>query len=234
MRADINPLFDYLRSHRAQALQDVIAFIDSSAYAQILKDWQDFLYDPQANEEAVERQPPANAAVPIISLASRRIRRWYQRVIAEGNALTIQPQDSQMHALRIKCKKLRYLIEFFQSVYPPDKVSLLVNQLKKLQDNLGEFNDLSVQQAYLLELAGKLPLDQEQTRLAAARALVATGSLVNSLAVRQQEVRNHFAETFKGFASDENKDLVRELYGKIGKKEFDEAKRNIASRDPRL
>lgn len=218
MRQDINPLFDLLRSRRSQALQDVITFMDSAEYTRILQDWQDFLAAPITEEVEGEEQPPANAAVTIIKLSSRRIRRWYWRVIEDGNDLVSNPEDTLMHALRIKCKKLRYLIEFFESLYPPDKVSVLVSQLKKLQDNLGEFNDLSVQQAYLINLTEQLPLNQEHNRQSVARALVATGSLVNSLSLRREEVRSHFAETFAQFASTQNQDLVRELFGKSRRK----------------
>lgn len=214
MREDINPLFDYLRSRRTQALRDVIAFMDSQEYAQILNDWRDFLELSAIENSSNENAQPTNAALAVIELANKRIIRWYRRVIADGSALVSQSHDGQMHALRIQCKKLRYLIEFFESLYPSDKVALLVNQLKKLQDNLGEFNDLSVQQTYLMTIADQLPIDQMQSR----RALVAIGSLVNNLANRQEEVRAHFAETFAGFTASENQELVVELYGKMGKR----------------
>ena len=113
-----------------------------------------------------------------------------------------------MHALRIDCKKLRYLIEFFASLFPPTKIRQLINQLKRLQDNLGDFNDLSVQQEYLLSIAGELPINDMESR----RALLATGSLVESLAHQQQLVRDAFAKTFTNFASPENQELYQQLY----------------------
>jgi CHAD domain-containing protein len=110
--------------------------------------------------------------------------------------------------LRIDCKKLRYLIEFFASLYPPKKIAILVTQLKKLQDNLGDFNDLSVQQSYLLNIADALPSDDTYNR----RALIAIGFLINRLAHQQEIVKAAFTETFQEFASPANQELFRRLF----------------------
>ena len=59
--------------------------------------------------------------------------------------------DSDVHQLRIECKKLRYLLEYFTPLYVPNQGHLgiqhraNVKQLKQLQDRLGAFNDTSNQ-----------------------------------------------------------------------------------------
>jgi len=60
----------------------------------------------------------ANAAVPIIDLARKRIYKRYQRVVSDGDYILTHTQDELLHALRIECKKLRYLMEFFASLFP--------------------------------------------------------------------------------------------------------------------
>ena len=208
IRQDIGPLFDYLRAQREQALQDVIVGLDSAECARILRDWEVFL-----NQPVPETPEATNAVAPIIDLARQRIYRRYRRVVKDGNYALEHTQDELLHALRIECKKLRYLLEFFASLFPPKKVAQLINQLKRLQDNLGEFNDLSVQQEYLLGIAEELPVSDRQTR----RALVATGFLVESLARRQQVVKAGFAKTFTDFAAPANQKLYRELFAHKGK-----------------
>lgn len=206
IRADIDPLFDYLKTQRSTALAQVIAGLDSAKYAGIIRDWSKFLDEPVPPQPGEE-----NAARPIITLAQQRIYKRYRRVIQDGNQILLtQPEDEQLHALRIDCKKLRYLIEFFSSLFPAKKVERLVGQLKRLQDNLGDFNDLAVQQDYLLNIAGDLPLNDERSR----RTLVATGRLVETLARQQEQVKAAFAETFLGFASKKNQELYRELFSK--------------------
>ena len=105
-------------------------------------------------------------------------------------------------------------MEFFTSLFPSKKISRLIKQLKKLQDNLGEFNDLSVQQEYLMHMAAELPIDYRRSR----KALVATGYLVENLGYEQKGVRANFAHTFTEFASQGNQYLFRRLFSEKGKK----------------
>jgi CHAD domain-containing protein len=203
LRKDIVPLFDYLRVQRERALEVVIASFDQERSRRILLDWKTFLREP-----VPEKPQPANALTSIIDLACQRIYKHYRRIIKDGKEILKNPQDELMHALRIECKKLRYLIEFFASLFPPKKVRRLIDQLKQLQDNLGDFNDLSIQQEYLLSIAAELPISDIKSR----RALLATGSLVESLAIRQQQVKDDFAETFTNFASTENQELYEQLF----------------------
>jgi CHAD domain-containing protein len=209
MRDDIAPLFDYLRARREQALGDVVVGLDSKDCGSILRDWEVFL-----NEPVPETPGAANAAVPIIDLARQRIYSRYRRVVKDGNYALEHTQDELLHALRIDCKKLRYLLEFFDSLFPPKKVARLISQLKALQDNLGDFNDLSVQQAYLLRIAEELPISDTHSK----RALVATGYLVEALARRQQVVKASFAKTFTDFAAPANQKLYRELFANTGRR----------------
>jgi CHAD domain-containing protein len=99
-------------------------------------------------------------------------------------------------------------MEFFTSLFPRKKMTRLIKQLKKLQDNLGDFNDLSVQQEYLMHMAEQLPIDNPQSR----KALVATGYLVENLGYKQKKVIANFADTFTEFASLANQKSFRQLF----------------------
>jgi len=205
LQDDISPLFDYLRAQRENALNQVIKSHASSKYMRILTDWEAFL-----NEPVTETPGTVKGTIPIIDLARQRIYNRYRRVIKDGNNILENPQDELMHALRIDCKKLRYLIEFFASLFPEDKIRLLIEQLKRLQDNLGDFNDLSVQQEYLLNIADQLPITDQGGR----RTLLAIGSLIESLVYQQQRVKDAFAETFTAFASASNQEVYNQLFSK--------------------
>lgn len=209
MREDIVPLFDYLRFLREQALEEVIARFSSSEYALILQEWEIFL-----NEPVPKKAKAANATLPIVDLARKRIYKRYQRVIKDGDYILTHMQDELLHALRIDCKKLRYLMEFFATLFPKKKMARLIKQLKKLQDNLGEFNDLSVQQEYLMHMAEELPLEDPRSR----KALVATGYLVENLNNEQIAVKANFAKTFTKFSSPANQKLFRQLFAQKRKK----------------
>ncbi len=204
MQEDITPLFEYLRSRRSKALTEVIAGLETETYARLITEWDAFLHEPVGKKDA------RNASVPIINLARKRIVRQYRSIVRDGMYILKHTEDELLHALRIECKKLRYLLEFFASLFPSKEMRRLIKQLKRLQDNLGEFTDLSVQQAYLLSIAETLEIDEARAR----RALVATGFLVESMARKQQDVRADFAGTFTDFASPAHQKQFQRLFAK--------------------
>src|SRR4029077_7910571 len=69
-----------------------------------------------------------------------------------GKGFATQSPDER-HRLRIALKKLRYTAESLTSLYSPEKTDLFVKGLKRLQDDLGQANDLRVAHEILAELA---------------------------------------------------------------------------------
>ena len=108
-------------------------------------------------------------------------------------------------------------MEFYASLFPRKKINALIEQLKNLQDNLCDFNDLCVQQEYLLNITAELPAGQQQVK----KTLVAIGSLIETLAHKKQSLKDAFARTFRDFSAPENQALFRELFA---------AKKNIEYR----
>lgn len=202
MGEHITPLFDYLRRQREEAARDVSDYLGSPAYTAVMAAWETFLQEPLPIEPAAP-----NAAVPIGALARQRIARQYQRVIKDGNRILESDDDERVHQLRIDCKKLRYQLEFFASLFPRKELNRLVKQLKRLQDKLGEFNDLSVQQVYLLQTSVVLPVATAADRL----ALVAIGSLVENLGTRARDMKPDIVRAFGDFSAAPNRALVRRL-----------------------
>jgi CHAD domain-containing protein len=203
LRDDINPLFDYLRKKRLKALRRLVSGLKSNKYAKILNDWEAFLNKPQTASPTA-----TNAEVRIIDLARSRIYKKYRNVVKSGALIEEDIDDRRLHVLRIHCKKLRYLMEFFCSLFPPKKIDTLIKQLKKLQDNLGLFNDLRVQEQYLLNITKELPVDEGQLN----KTSMAIGGLVNTLSKEKNMIKDAFAGTFKDFSSPENKVLFHELF----------------------
>lgn len=203
MREDIDPLFAKMKLLRSDALADVIKGIESPEYAAILEHWQEFLDTPDESAD-----PGRLAGLPVIELARGRIFKRYRKIVKDGYSIIKHTDDARLHDLRIECKKLRYLIEFFASLFPRKKVRRLLKQLKALQDNLGDFNDLEVQQAYLLGIAHQLPIEEERARL----ALIATGYLVDNLEHRRLVVKGKFSQTFTDFTIPKNQKLYYELF----------------------
>jgi len=210
LRHDIDPLFDYLRQKRSKALQKVIRGLKAKKYAKIMQDWEAFLNRPQTDPATA-----SNAKRPVIDVARNRIYKRYRVAVKFGSQILENTEDEMLHVLRIHCKKLRYLIEFFSSLFPRKKISNLIGILKKLQDNLGDFNDLRVQKEYLLNIIAELPASQQQSK----KTHAAIGSLIGALDSEKQTVKDAFAKTFTDFAAPPNQELFRELFVPMAQEE---------------
>lgn len=204
LRDDLVPLFDLLRARRIVALERVVQGLSDERYLRFISYWEEFL-DAPLEADASAR----NAAVPIIDLARRRIYRRYRRIVRDGTYILDHTEDQLLHDLRLECKRLRYLLEFFDGLYPRKRIARLVTTLKRLQDTLGSFTDLAVQQEALLALAEQLPTDDD---LATRRTLIAVGVLIQLLANEQQTVKAEFAGRFARFASPASRRRYRALF----------------------
>ncbi|HSG04859.1 MAG TPA: CHAD domain-containing protein, partial [Nitrospiria bacterium] len=202
-RVEIDPLFAYLREKRTKVFRDVIRNLADDKYKYILDGWNAFL-----NSSLQVSSDASKAGVPIRDLARKKIDRKYRRIVKDGSLILKDSNDEMLHALRIHCKELRYLLEFFSSLFPREKVDACTRQLKKLQDMLGAFNDFGVQEQYLAEVSRELRATGRQ----AEKNLAAIGVLIDALAGKKQKVKDAFSETFMEFASLGNQKAFREIF----------------------
>lgn len=87
-----------------------------------------------------EWQPLTELDRPALEDGPRRLRRAYRRVRRCGDALHEHSAANELHRTRIRAKRLRYAVEFFESLYgkPAQRV---VRRAVDLQDLLGDFQD---------------------------------------------------------------------------------------------
>lgn len=201
-REDLKPLRALLQAHQQQAHNDLVSGLNSGRYHTLATEWRQFL------AAAPKEEPhPKNATLPIGELADARLRKLFSRVRRQGRRIDAASPPSDLHALRILCKKLRYLLEFFAALYPPKPVDRLIRTLKELQDNLGAFQDLSVQTRALADFAVEL----QQKGRAPVRTLLAMGMLIGNLEQRREAVRSAFAESFARFVGEKNRAFFKRL-----------------------
>jgi CHAD domain-containing protein len=84
---------------------------------------------------------------PIAAAVTEELRRHRKKILTSGARLDeLDPQ--RLHKLRIRAKKLRYASEFLAGAFPGRKASRrreeFVAGLEKLQDALGDLNDITV------------------------------------------------------------------------------------------
>jgi CHAD domain-containing protein len=189
LRADIEPLFVDLQRQRNRAHTAIKRQFQGKTVTTILDTWAAFLHAPNRRSDTAP-----HAATPIATLAQKRLRKKCRTVVALGQKLSQCPNDEQLHALRIECKKLRYLLEFFTSLFPTSQIDPLLKQLRKLQNNLGDFNDICVQQRALHEMAKRFDAPAQRPTLRAIDCLIGL------LDLDKQARRDAFAKRFTSFA----------------------------------
>lgn len=193
---DIEPFFSELLKERKGEHKKFCKFLNSKIYRKQMSRWNRFLSSkPEEHENAV------NAEKPIINLAKQFIGKQSDKVLKLGDGITADSPDAVYHRLRIQCKKLRYLLEFFSSLFPQRKVSMIIVYLKRLQDNLGLFNDLSVQQKTLKEYSFNREFSID--------VILSLGYLIGKLAEEQVDVKKEFERTFREFSSHGIKTLLK-------------------------
>jgi inorganic triphosphatase YgiF len=89
--------------------------------------------------------PPAQR--PTAAVAAELLRQRYETVLAAAGDDPSALEEAAKHALRIDIKKLRYALDFFQSLFDPAAVKPWRSAAKKLQDCLGALNDATVHAA---------------------------------------------------------------------------------------
>ncbi|WP_233236496.1 CYTH and CHAD domain-containing protein [Bordetella sp. LUAb4] len=106
-------------------------------------DW-DSAHAPQIVPSIIPLVPPEQEAPPNLhDLLAKRLRKWHRRVLHEGQHFAELDIPSR-HALRKRAKRLRYGLNFTESLLPSAKLRDYKSRLAAVQDVLGEMNDLSV------------------------------------------------------------------------------------------
>lgn len=187
-RRTLEPLRAQLREQQQQAHGALTATLDGPRYARLKQSWRDFVESPVS-----PRSQLSHARTPLKHTADRRIWRSYRKVLKQGRAIDARSPVEDLHRLRKRCKKLRYLMEFFHSLYDHRDMRALIGYLKKLQDHLGALQDTEVQNLTMMQLRSQLPdaLDVETDQ--------ALDRLLTLLAERKEQIRESFHRRFASF-----------------------------------
>lgn len=201
LQTGLHTFFENLAQLRAKEQRSMVRALRGDRVQDILGAWGEYL---ESSDDAAAKY----ADVPVIDIAKKIIFRRYKRLLKDGLAIHAETPDQEIHRLRIQGKKLRYAIEFFSSMFPENAIGDAVRRLKKLQNYLGDFNDLSVQQKMLREyLQHTRPGSRKNLELGSA-----LGGLLSNLHQEQVSARDQFPRVFGKFSSAKNKALFEQLF----------------------
>lgn len=203
LHTGLHKYFAQIRVRRDVEWQKLVHHLQSEKYRRIVESWQLWL----ESDESVNGGK--KASLPVAELSGKIILSRFKRILKKGSRLSMSSPAGELHRLRIQCKKLRYILEFFASLYPEEDIGTVIRQLRRLQSNLGKFNDLSVQLDILhRSLAELRPESREDVDMAAA-----LGGLLTTLQEEHRQVRSSFSKYFQQFSRPENSRKYLTLFG---------------------
>jgi len=127
--------------------------------------------------------------MPLATFGAHILRRRHHQILAKGGRLLDDANQncaiSELHSLRLQCKQLRYLAEFFAPLFASKTVTRFTRRLADLQGSLGHLNDAAV----AAELMTSLPTVTRR----------AQGIVQGFIAGRIGDRRSDVAATWKRF-----------------------------------
>ena len=204
MRPALLNFFKTQRQRRRRQYLALAGIINSKKYLSTITAWEKFLNGAEklpATEKSEILLLPEVAAIILNRL---------EKVIEKGVAVKTSSPDPVLHKVRIQCKKLRYLLDFFCSELPGGKVSRVLKDLKKIQTVLGNFNDLSVQISNIENRLRKLAPGRTAIDNAAA-----FGAVIAAMSKEKATTSARFQKAFRKFSSHETITPLKSFLTKI-------------------
>jgi CHAD domain-containing protein len=183
-------LAGYLRQlghERDHARAQMLRLLRSRRYAAFRRELETRFAAPPARADRV-------ASEPVTELAPAWIRRALRRVLKAGRRIDAHAPPEDLHRLRIRCKRLRYVCEFLTDLYgkPARRTA---RAAAGLQDILGAHQDATVAQR-LIDAYVNRPPDR---RPCPAKQHFALGQLLAWKLAHARHSRDAFAKAWTRF-----------------------------------
>ncbi len=120
-----------LQAERQREWTNLAATLQSERFTRFCKRWR---------ADLVEMEPAGPA---FRRVADAALLAAAERFVTDAQNLAPDSPPEMLHALRKDGKQFRYLLEFFRNLYPSAAVKALLPRLKRAQDGLGLYQDLT-------------------------------------------------------------------------------------------
>ena len=139
-RPGLDPLLNTWQQERSDAREKMLVYLDSKGYGQFKEAFNEFVTTPGAGVRSNSKDKISSDLVrhvaPVLIYTRLAAVRAYESVVPNAAI-------EQLHALRIEFKKLRYTVEYFREVLG-EEAGEVIDDIKTLQDHLGDLNDADV------------------------------------------------------------------------------------------
>ena len=199
LKSGLSKMFDGIEKERKKEHRAISRYFQTKAYEKEISSLLDLFRETKSIDSGERFDARVGSEVRNIVL------KRYRKVNRIGSKIDSEMPGERIHGLRIHCKKLRYAMELFASIFQ-ESIQHLVKRLKKLQTVLGDYNDCSVQQENLMAILNDA--DRNESEMMAS-----IGGLISVLNIKQQECRSHVKEYFDELNSEDTKALVKSVFG---------------------
>jgi CHAD domain-containing protein len=189
-RAALAEFFTKLKIQRSREQNKILRYLSADPYVRIKIYWL-----RSYRTKPLRLTAARFSAVGVQQVAGEAILKRYGKICRLNRKLPVEQGDEVMHRVRIGCKKLRYALEFFLPLFDQQSARSLIKKLRFLQDTLGEYNDLSLQQRRCTAY-----LNHQSPRFAEAGIKrSAIRYVIRDMQKRKNELRVVFKEQFTEF-----------------------------------
>ena len=145
-KADVRKLEELTRDRRTSARAQLMEWLDSPEHASLIAGFMKFTSSEgkgvkkSLSDSCLPQPIQVRHSMPVFILERFERVRVYESLIESSADVSAD----QLHALHIECKYLRYVLEFNRHLLG-DEGDALIQQLKVIQDHLGDLNDCAVE-----------------------------------------------------------------------------------------
>ncbi len=202
LRNGLLPMFSDFENNRVKEVERISAWLSGKTYQKEISELESLFENGYSTIETQYSEQPT------IELAVAKIQKRYKKIQYASAQITHSTPDEDIHSLRIDCKKLRYLLYFFDNLFNKKQAKVAGNHLKSLQNKLGVFNDLTVQKLFLENYLYKIEHKPEKDIL----LIASLGGLISSLHTMQIQEREKCITELAIFSNAENRQLFKTTF----------------------
>jgi CHAD domain-containing protein len=184
--AGVHELASRVQARRAVEQAKLLDALNGDRYATLKRGWRAGINDLAGGADGTTAE----------KLARQTIGTATKHLIKAAKKINEKAPAEDIHAARKRAKRLRYAAEMLGSALPAKDVKSIVSHMKRLQDDLGQFQDSEVQ----LHLVRDLLDDTSLGGAASANAVAAGELMMEDLIERQKAARGDLVKALREFA----------------------------------
>ncbi len=196
------PMFDDFEHDRENEVKRIAGWLSSAAYKNEMEELENLFKKGYSAGETEWSERPS------IELAISKITKRFRKIQKAALKISDDTPDEAIHSIRIDVKKLRYLLYFFGGLFDEKKIKKAGKQLKRLQDRLGLFNDLTVQRSYLETYLDEIEHKEKKD----INLIAALGGLIATLYRMQKIARENCINELHAFSDEKSTQLFTRAF----------------------